>query len=407
MTANVETDRETGARAYPFSEAHALDVDPTYATLRTDEPLSRIRAPHGGECWLAVRHADVRTVLADPRFSRRATVGRDVARARPEIDHQTSSILNMDPPEHTRLRTLVARAFTTRRVADLRPRTVELTREMLADLRAAGSPADLVTHLSMPLPVTIICEMLGVPVAERAVFRRGADAALSTTSMTPDQRARARDEMLAFMARLIAARRAEPTDDLLGALVAARDDDDRLSEDELLSLGAGILIAGHETTMNHLANFTYTVLSTPGLADSLRADPDAVGPAVEELLRFVPLGAGAGFPRVALEDVALGGVTVRAGESVMVAIHSANRDAALFDAPDELHAGRAANPHMAFGHGAHHCLGAQLARMELQVALGELLREFPDLRLACAAEDVEWRSGALVRGPRELLLAWD
>lgn len=397
----------TTVRDYPFSRAHALDMDPTYAGLQRDEPMSRIQAPYGGQCWLAVRHADVRTVLGDPRFSRRETVGRDVARARPEIDHQTSSILNMDPPEHTRLRKLVARAFTTRRVADLKPRTVELTRELLADLRAAGAPADLVTHLSMPLPVTIICEMLGVPASERSVFRRGADAALSTTSMTPEERVAARDEMLGFMARLIAERREEPTDDLLGALVTARDEGDRLSEDELLALGAGILIAGHETTMNHLANFTYTVLGTPGLADSLRADPDAVGPAVEELLRFVPLGAGSGFPRVALEDVELGGVTVRAGEEVMVAVHAANRDAELFDDPQELHTDRDTNPHMAFGHGPHHCLGAQLARMELQVALGELLREFPDLRLAGAPDDVEWKSGALVRGPQELLVAWD
>ena len=393
-------------RSYPFAEAHALDMEPQFAQLRANEPMSRIQAPYGGQCWLAVRHADVRTVLGDPRFSRRETIGRDVARARPELDHDTSSILNMDPPEHTRLRKLVARAFTTRRVADLRPRTIELTRELLAGLRAAGSPADLVTHLSMPLPVTIICEMLGVPVAERDVFRRGADAALSTSSMTPQERLRARDEMLGFMAALVAQRRVEPTDDLLGALVSARDEDDRLSEQELLSLGAGILIAGHETTMNHLANFTFTVLSTPGLADSLRADPDAIAPAVEELLRFVPLGSGVGFARVALEDVEMGGVTVRAGEEVMVALHSANRDEAQFDDAEGLHTDREQNPHMAFGHGAHHCLGAQLARMELQVALGELLRGFPDLRLAGAPEDVVWKTGAFVRGPRELLVAW-
>ena len=405
MTTDVETGRTV--RRYPFSRAHALDMDPTYRGLRSDEPLSRVRAPYGGECWLAVRHADVRTVLSDPRFSRSATVGEDVPRPRPEIDHQTSSILNMDPPEHTRLRKLVARAFTARRVADLRPRTVELTRGLLDDLRAAGSPADLVAHVSMPLPVTIICEMLGVPVSERSVFRAGADAALSTTSMTPEQRAAARDEMLGFMARLIAERRAEPADDLLTALVQARDSDDRLSEDELLAMGVGILIAGHETTMNHLANFVFTVLTTPGMADALRADPDAVGPAVEELLRIVPLGAGSGFPRVALEDVELGGVTVRAGESVMVAIHSANRDGSVFDDPETLHADRAENPHVAFGHGPHHCLGAQLARMEMQVALGELLRAFPGLRLAVPPDEVPWRSGALVRGPRELLLAWD
>jgi cytochrome P450 len=393
-------------RTYPFSEPERLELDPTYQELLRDEPVSRVALPYGGEAWLAVRHADVRTVLGDPRFSRAAIVGQDVPRVRPEIDHQASSILNMDPPHHTRLRKLVARAFTTRRVEELRPRAAELTAELLAGMRTAGPGSDLVEHVSVPLPVTIICELLGVPVADRPIFRAGSDAALSTSAMTPQERAAAMEQLTAYMAGLVAQRRATPTDDLLGALVTARDEGDRLNEGELIGLGIGILIAGHETTMNQIGNMTYTLLTRPDRGAALRGDHAAIAKGVEELLRYTPLGASVGFPRIATEDVELSGVTIRAGEAVLVSIHAANRDPDMFDRPESLVLDRAANRHIGFGYGAHHCLGAQLARMELQEALGGLLREFPDLRLAVAPEDVEWRTGAFVRGPRTLPLAW-
>jgi cytochrome P450 len=396
----------TTARPYPFSEPERLELDAIYDKLLQDEPVSRVHLPYGGEAWLAVRHADVRTVLGDPRFSRAAVVGRDVPRVRPEIDNESASILNMDPPEHTRLRKLVARAFTVRRVEELRPRAAELTAELLAGLRAAGPGADLVEHVSVPLPVTIICELLGVPVEDRAIFRAGADAALSTSALTPQERAEARNAMVAYMAGLVAQRRARPTDDLLGALVTARDEGDRLSEAELIGLGVGILIAGHETTMNQIGNMVFTLLGRPDRGDALRRGPEAVATAVEELLRFTPLGASAGFVRIATEDVELSGVTVRAGDAVLVSMPAANRDPHVFDEAGALVLDRATNPHVAFGHGVHHCLGAQLARMELQEALGGLLREFPDLRLAVPPEQVQWRTGALVRGPKALPLAW-
>ncbi len=356
------------ALAYPFAEPDRLELHPHYRDLLRDEPVSRVALPYGGEAWLAVRYEDVRTVLSDPRFSRAAVVGRDVPRVRPEIDDQASSILNMDPPEHTRLRKLVAKAFTARRVEQLRPRAARLTAELLAALRAAGPGADLVEHLSVPLPVTIICELLGVPVGDRAVFRAAAEAALSTSAMTPGERARARDEIVAYMAGLVAQRRVAPTDDLLGALVVARDEGDRLTEGELIALGIGILVAGHETTMNQIGNMSYTLLTRPDRGDALRAGPEAVARGVEELLRFTPLGASVGFPRIATEDVELSGVTVPAGDAVVVSVHAANRDPEVFESPDELILDRATIPHIGFGHGVHHCLGAQLARMELQEA---------------------------------------
>jgi cytochrome P450 len=357
-------------RPYPFGEPHALDLEPIYQRLRSEEPLSRVVLPYGGEAWLATRFADARAVLADPRFSRAVTVGADVPRVRPEIDQNAASILNMDPPNHTRLRRLVATAFTARRVEQLRPRATELTAELLAGMRAVGPGADLVEHVSMPLPVTIICELLGVPVADRTIFRAGADAALSTSSRTPQEREAARTEMVAYMVGLIEQRRAEPREDLLSAMVAAHDDGDRAS---------------------------------------LRAGADAretITRGIEELLRYTPLGASAGFARIATEDVELSGVQVRAGEAVFAVVAAADRDPEVFDRPDELVLDRPTGPTLAFGYGPHHCLGAQLARMELQEAIGALLREFPDLRLAVPADEVPWRRGALVRGPERLPLAW-
>ncbi|WAJ44864.1 cytochrome P450 [Mycobacterium sp. Aquia_216] len=362
--------------------------------------------PHGGEAWLAVRHADVRSVLHDPRFSRAAVVGRDVPRVRPEVEQNPNSIMNMDPPDHTRLRKYLARAFTTRRVEALRPRAAELTAELLAGLRAAGPGSDLVEHMSVPFPLTIICELLGVPIADRHIFRSASDAIMSMSAMSSRERLEATDQLMAYMAGMMRQRRITPTEDLIGALVRAYDEGDRLSEGDLLELGIAILVAGHETTMSQISNMTYTLLTRRGRWAALAADPEAVPGAVEELLRYTPLLASAGFPRIAIEDVELSGVMVRAGETVVLSLNAANRDPELFADAEELLLDRAANRHIAFGHGAHHCPGAGLARMELQEVLRGLLREFPDLRLAVAPEDVQWRTGARIRGPRALPLAW-
>ncbi|MGW0246350.1 cytochrome P450 [Nocardia goodfellowii] len=393
-------------RQYPFGEPVRLDIDPLLARLRRTEPVARIQLPYGGEGWLVTRYDDVRLVLADPRFSRARAVDReDLPRSTPEPP-RGDSLLSMDPPEHTRLRKLVAKAFTSRRVEQLRPRAQQIVDEHLAAIAASGPPADLVRQLALPLPVTLICEMLGVPTEHQHRFRDFSDAILSTTAYTRTQIAAARAELETYLAELIAQRRAEPADDLLGALVAARDNDDQLSETELVNLGLGLLIAGHETTANQIANFTYVLLTEPGHWDLLRREPDLVPRAVEELLRHVQLGSGGAFARIATEDVTLSGVTVRAGEAVFVNTQAANRDESVFAEPDELDLTRISNPHMAFGHGAHHCLGAQLARLELQVAMSSLLRGFPGLRLAVPLDEVPWKRGLLVRGPEELLVTW-
>jgi cytochrome P450 len=400
------TSEDHVARKYPFNESDGLKLDPTYQELLRNEPISRVVLPYGGEAWLAVRHADVRTVLSDPRFSRAAVVGREMPRARPELEEDLNSVMNMDPPDHMRLRKFLAKAFTARRVEALRPRAAELIAELLAGLRAAGPGSDLVEHVSVPFPLATICELLGVPIADRPIFRSASDAIMSISVMTPQERLEAMDELGAYMAAIVKQRRITPTDDLLGALVRAQDEGDRLSEGELFELGITILVAGHETTMSHIGNMTYTLLTRPGQWAALRGDPEALTRGVEELLRYNPLLAAGGFPRIATEDVELAGVIVRAGETVVVSLNAANRDPELFADAETLLLDREPNRHIAFGHGAHHCPGAALARMELQESLIGLLREFPDLRLAVAPEDVEWRTGALVRGPRALPLAW-
>jgi cytochrome P450 len=309
----------------------------------------------------------------------------------------------MDPPDHTRLRVLVAKAFTVRRVEQLRPRVQEITAELIKAMREQGPPVDLVDAFALPLPVQVICELLGVPTEDRPRFRVWSDAALSTSSLTAEEFQRNQDELRAYMAGLIAERRERPADDLMTALVEARDVHDKLSEDELIGLCIAILVAGHETTATQIPNFVHVLLDTPDRMTELREHPDRVPAAVEELLRFVPLGAGGGQARYATEDVEVGGVLVRAGDPVLVANGSANRDERKFEAPNDVRFDRANNSHLGFGHGVHHCLGAPLARMELQEALRALVTGLPELHLA---GEVEWKSEMLVRGPRTMPVGW-
>jgi cytochrome P450 len=399
------TDTQRPVRDYPFSAPDRLHLDPFYAELRRTEPLIRVRLPFGEEAWLATRYADVRTVLGDPRFSRAASVGRDEPRITPR--QLEGGMLSMDPPEHTRLRRLVAKAFTARRVEQLRPRARQIADDLIDRMVDAGPPADLVEHFATPLPITVICELLGVPVEDQDRFHVWSEAVVSTTSLTPQQIKAYIDNLFGYMAGLIAQRRQRPTDDLIGALVRARDEDnDRLTEEEMVRLAAGLLAAGHETTVTQIPNFVYVLLTHPQQLRQLRDDPDLVPSAVEELMRYVPLGVASSFARYALEDVELGGVVVRAGEPVIGSVASANRDEEVFAEPDTLDLTRSTNPHIGFGHGAHHCIGAQLARMELQVAVATLLERLPGLRLAGPEEDLEWKSGLLVRGLKRMPVAW-
>lgn len=397
------TDQEIPA--YPFSPPQRLDTDPRYTRLREEQPLVRVHMPYGGDAWIATRYEDVRTVLADQRFSRAETVGRDVPRVFPLIQYDPS-ILGMDPPEHTRLRTVVTKAFTVRRVDDLKPRIQEIIDGLVDAMIDSGSPADLTQALAWPLPIVVICELLGVPVEDRDRFRHWTDLMVALGGVDHTEIDQARIAMNEYLGQLIEKRKVEPTDDLLGQLVQGKEKDDRLSDIELITFGVTLLIAGHETTANQTGNFVYLLLQDRTLWDSLVAEPDLVPAAVEELMRYVPLAASAGFARMATEDVQLGGQLVRKGDAVFAELNSANRDAGVFDHPDEIDFHRPNNQHVGFGHGVHHCLGAPLARLELRMALGTLVRRLPGLRLAVPADEVVFRADRLVRGATALPVAW-
>ncbi|MBJ7005418.1 cytochrome P450 [Streptomyces sp. CRPSP2-6A1] len=387
--------------AYPFNSGQDLDLSEAYERARETPGLLRVRMPYGEPAWLATRYADARLVLGDQRFSRALSLDHDEPRA--SEGRRDSGILSMDPPDHTRLRSLVAKAFTVRQVEKLRPQVGELTASLLDAMEAAGPPVDLVDRYALPIPVAVICRLLGVPERDRPQFRVWSDAALSTSSLTAAEFDRNREELRAYMAELIAAHRADPRDDLMTALIEARDHGDRLSELELVDLCVGILVAGHETTATQIPNFVLTLLDHPQALAQLRADPALITQAIEELLRFVPLGSGAGQARYAKEDVEVGGTLVRAGEPVLVAIGAANRDALRFTEAGALDLTRGGNAHLGFGHGVHHCLGAPLARLELQEAIGALVTRFPGLRLA---GDITWKTEMLVRGPRVMPVGW-
>ncbi|MGK5497120.1 cytochrome P450 [Streptomyces sp. URMC 125] len=385
---------------YPFNSPEGIGLDDAYRSAQERPGMVRVRLPFGEPAWLATRYEDARLVLGDRRFSTAAALDRDEPRLRES--RTGGGVLQTDPPEHTRLRTLVAKAFTARRVEELRPRIRALAEELVDGLIAAGPPADLVEDFALPLPVGVICELLGVPVEDRPRFRRWSDDLLSTSGLTDDEFQTSFRELRAYLAELVAQHRARPADDLMSALIAARDERDRLSETELIDLCAAVLVAGHETTATQIPNFVLVLLEHPEKLAELRGNEELIPAAVEELLRYVPLGSAGSFARYATEDVRVGGVLVRAGEPVLVSIGAANRDGSHFEAPDELHFDRP-RQHIGFGHGVHHCLGAQLARAELQEALRALLFRLPGLR---PAGDVEWKSQMLVRGPRTMPIGW-
>jgi cytochrome P450 len=376
-----------------------------YFWLQEHEPLARVKLPYGDEAWLLTRFDDVRTAISDPRFSLAEATVRDTPRLTPQ---RAGAILtDLDPPEHTRLRRLVAKAFTVRRVEQLRAQAERIAGELLDEMVSAGPPADLVQSFAVPLPGLMICELIGVPYADRDEFREWVGAFMAVTALTVEERMAHMGSLAAYLGKLAAQRRETPTDDLLGALVFASEEGDRLTEEEVVQLTLLILAAGYESTASQLVNFTYALLTHPDQLALLRARPELMSNAVEELLRWTPLATTSeSLPRYALADVELSGGTVAAGEPVLIAWNIANRDPRVFDDPDRLDITREARPHVRFGHGPHHCLGAPLARLDIQVGLTALLDRFPNLRLAVAEDELEWKTGLAIRGPVALPITW-
>jgi len=375
-----------------------------YRRLRESRPVAPVTGPGGGSrMWLVTRYEDVRSALADPRLAK------DPRKLFPEWEPPPMQamlslhMLNLDPPDHTRLRRLVQKAFTPRRVADLRPRVEAITAGLLDDMAAAGSGGavvDLLDAFAFPLPITVICELLGVPAADRDEFRHWTSVILSVNH-DQDANQRAAGAMFGYFTRLLEEKRRTPADDLLSALILARDSGDALSERELYSMLFLLLVAGFETTVNLIASGTLALLTFPAEMERLRAEPSLLPTAVEELLRYAnPLNHAT--ERFTVEDVQIGDVVIPAGDWVTVVTSSANRDPARFPDPDRLELDRDASGHVAFGHGIHHCLGAPLARLEGEVAFGALLSRFPELSLAVPGSSLRWRPSGLIHGLESL-----
>jgi nocardicin N-oxygenase len=385
-----------------------VQVPPIYEELRKGCPVAHVRLPSGDEGYIASRYEDVKTVLADPRFSRAATVEPDAPKLT-SVPSVPGSLFTTDPPEHTRLRRLVSREFTARRVQNMQPRIQEITDQLLDAMAENGGPVDLNTAFAFPLPVTVICELLGVPFEDRDRFRSWSDAFVSLTSHTPEEMQEQRMAMVQYLVDLVASKREKPGEDLMSALVAARDEDgDRLSEQELVIMGITLLVAGHETTVSMIGMCVLTLLRHPEQLRRIQEDPALLDHAVEELLRINPIGDG-GPLRITLEDVTLSGTLIPKGSAILGAVASANQDRKHFTEsdPGQFDAFRpSATSHLAFGHGPHFCLGAALARAELRTAIGSLFRRFPDLRLAVDVDDLRMTSGMMVHGLQTLPVAW-
>ncbi|MEV6234980.1 cytochrome P450 [Saccharopolyspora shandongensis] len=390
---------------YPFEPPPALAIPPQYASLRSTQPVVEVQMPYGGRGWLVTRYEDAKLVFCDPRFSRAAAAGKDVPRMRPKPAKKTS-IMAMDPPEHTRLRRLIAPSLTKRRTEQLRAHTKKIAQELVAAMVANGPPCDIVADFAVPLPINVLLKLLGVTTEDTHRLVAAADVVMSSTSHTAEDVTRARQDLAQVINQHIAARRENPTDDLLGTLVSAHEAGERLTDAELLDITTALLVVGWETTTCQIANFVYLLITYPEHMHWLLAHPEAIPKAVEELLRYTPLNNGAEFARVATEDVSLGGVLIRKGDAVLVSIPSANRDEAVFAAPETLKLTRPDNHHLAFGHGPHHCVGANLARMEIQVALKTLIEGIPGLQKAVPDQEVTWRSGSILRAPTSLPVTW-
>ncbi|MFE5945129.1 cytochrome P450 [Streptomyces sp. NPDC056480] len=374
---------------------------PYYAKLRETGPVHEVRMPDGFQFWLVVGHEEGRAALADPRLAKSPHV---IGVRPPEEDIIGVHLLSADAPDHTRLRRLVTGEFTGRRVEALRPRIERLTADLIDAMEPAGR-ADLVDSFAYPLPITVICELLGVPAADRDTFRRWSSELVSPTGEADF--ARSMVDFGAYLDSLIEDKRAAgPADDLLSGLIAARaEDGDRLSGPELRAMAYLLLIAGHETTVNLIANTVRNLLTHPEQLAALRADPSLLDGTIEESLRYDGPVETSTF-RFSREPVVLGGTEIPAGQYVLVAIGALDRDPARFPEPDRFDIRRDTRGHLAFGHGIHYCLGAPLARLEGRIALRTLLDRFPDLELDPEGEPWEWLPGLLMRGVRHLPVRW-
>ncbi|OBA89481.1 cytochrome [Mycobacteriaceae bacterium 1482268.1] len=376
--------------------------------IRESEGVREFTNAFGMRSYLITRHEDIKAVLADhERFSNERPIGFAVQgvpqpSAEEAATNRAGNLLGLDPPEHARLRRMLTPEFTIRRMKRLEPRIVEIVDAQLDAMQSSGAPIDLVENFALPIPSLVICELLGVPYDDREDFQRRSARQLDFSVPLPE-RFDLQRQGRAYMTTLVARARRQPGEDILGMLV--REHGDELTDDELIGVAGLLLLAGHETTSNMLGLGVLALLRHPDQLAVVREDPDAVGPAVEELLRWLSIVQTA-IPRIATTDVEVAGVPIVAGSLVFASLPSGNRDPEFIGAPELLDIRRGAPGHLAFGHGVHHCLGAPLARMEMRIAFPALLRRFPRLALAEDFADVQFRTWNFIYGLKSLEVSW-
>ncbi|MFE0643671.1 cytochrome P450 [Streptomyces sp. NPDC058877] len=395
-----------------FTWEFASDPYPAYAWLRKHAPVHRTTLPSGVEAWLVTRYADARQALADQRLSKNPAHHDESPHAKGKTGipgerkaELMTHLLNIDPPDHTRLRRLVSKAFTPRRVAEFAPRVQELTDRLMDRFVEKGS-ADLIHEFAFPLPIYAICDLLGVPREDQDDFRDWAGMMIRHGGGPRGGVARSVKKMRGYLAELIHRKREEPGDDLISGLIRASDHGEHLTENEAAAMAFILLFAGFETTVNLIGNGVYQLLCHPEQRERLQVSLAAgetglLETGVEELLRYDGPVEMATW-RYATRALTIGGQEIPAGDPVLVVLAAADRDPERFDGPDVLDLARRDNQHLGYGHGIHYCLGAPLARLEGQAALSTLLTRLPDLRLAADPTELRWRGGLIMRGLRTL-----
>ncbi|MFD9733075.1 cytochrome P450 [Umezawaea sp. NPDC059074] len=393
---------------FPTTRAAECPFDPAvgYSEFRENDPIARVSCPAGIDAWLVTRYDDVRTVLNSPGLSSAVPV---MGHANPQADFTapitTGSIIQSDGDAHARLRRLLTAEFTVKRIQALRPYIQQLIDDHIDAMLASTEPVDLVRDFALPIPSLVICELLGVPYEQRDRFQQQSGI-LTSVDVEPEIAMQANAEIQGFVAQLVVDKMQNPTDDLISRLIKrAQDAGQPLTVEELVVLALSLLVAGHETTANMITLSTVTLLRNPDQLEELRANPDLVPSAVEEMLRYLSV-VQFGLFRAITEDIPLGDETLRAGEWLITSLASGNRDTSVFPDADRLDVHRKASAHLAFGYGAHQCLGQQLARVELQQVFGTLFTRIPTLRLNAPFEDLKFKDNTLVYGVRSLPVTW-
>ncbi|MGW3121020.1 cytochrome P450 [Streptomyces sp. NPDC001107] len=404
MTEETLTETLPPIRHWPALDLTGVDFDPVLAELMGEGPVTRIQLPNGeGWAWLVTRYDDVRMVTNDPRFSREAVMDQPVTRLAPHFIPQRGAVGFLDPPDHTRLRRSVAAAFTAKGVERVRERSRRLLDELVDELLQDGPPADLTATVLSPFPIAVICELMGVPAADRHGMHTWTQLILSSSHGAKVSE-KAKNEMGAYFADLIGLREGSSGEDvasLLGAAVGREE----ITLEEAVGL-AVLLQIGGEAVTNNSGQMFYLLLTRPDLAERLRAEPEIRPQAIDELLRYIPHRNAVGLSRIATEDVRIRGVRIRAGDPIYVSYLAANRDPDVFPDPETIDFSRAPNPHVSFGFGPHYCPGGMLARLESQLLVDALLDRVPGLRLAVPPGQVPFKKGALIRGPEALPVRW-